>query len=114
MRLIYTLLAAAMGLTVLASCSGASAGDPAAGEQKATVCQSCHGPSGNKSITPDIPVLAGQHRDYLAHALRAYRSGDRQQAVMSTFAGQLSDEDILDLAAYYSVQDGDLHDLSVN
>lgn len=88
-------------------------GEDTAGAEKAIVCQSCHGPNGNQSITPDIPVLAGQHEDYLAHALSAYRSGDRQQAIMSTFAGQLSDQDIEDIAEYFADQNGDLQDLSV-
>ena len=85
-----------------------AAGDEAAGKEKATVCQSCHGATGNESITPDIPKLAGQHEDYLIHALSSYRSGDRQQAVMSTFASQLSDQDIEDLAAYFSGQNSQL------
>ena len=57
--------------------------------------------------------MAGQHEDYLIHALKAYRSGDRNNAVMAGFAGQLSDQDIADLAAWYSAQDG-LSDLSID
>ncbi len=104
----------ATSLLSLIATSALAGGDSAAGEEKAVVCQSCHGPSGNQSITPDIPVLAGQYEDYLEHALKAYRSGDRQQAVMSTFAGQLSDQDIADIAAYFAEQSGDLKDLSIN
>lgn len=112
MRFNNQLLIAA-GFLILGANVAIAGGDSAAGEEKAVVCQSCHGPNGNESITPDIPVLAGQHEDYLAHALRGYRSGDRQQAVMSTFAGQLSDQDIEDLAAYFADQSGNLQDLSI-
>jgi len=85
-----------------------AAGDVDAGAEKAVTCQACHGVAGAKSVTPDIPLLAGQHADYLSHALKAYRSGARQQAVMATFAQQLSDQDIADLAAYFSAQESAL------
>lgn len=102
-----------VALSWYTTCALAS-GNPDAGKEKSTVCQSCHGETGNQSITPDIPNLAGQHEDYLEHALKAYRSGDRQQAIMSSFAGQLSDQDIADLAAYFSAQNGNVKDLSIN
>lgn len=99
-----------LGILVMFACSNSlmAAGNVAAGEEKAVTCQACHGVAGAKSVTPDIPLLAGQHEDYLVHTLKAYRSGARQQAVMSTFAQQLSDRDIADLAAYFSVQDSSL------
>lgn len=99
-------------LTVSSTCLSSyalAAGNAAAGEEKAVTCLACHGPAGAKSITPDIPILAGQHQDYLTQTLQAYRSGSRQQPVMSTFAQQLSDQDIADLAAYFSAQQSDLH-----
>lgn len=83
----------------------AMAGDAAAGETKSQVCQACHGADGN-GVDPSYPRLAGQHEDYLRHALAAYRSGDRSNAVMATFAQNLSDEDIADLAAYYAAMEG--------
>jgi len=85
-----------------------AAGNVDAGAEKAVTCQACHGVAGAKSVTPDIPILAGQHENYLVHTLKAYRSGSRQQAVMATFAQQLNDQDIADLAAYFSAQDSSL------
>lgn len=93
---------------VFGSSSVLAAGNANAGAEKAVTCQACHGLGGGQSVTPDIPLLAGQHEDYLAHTLRAYRSGARQQAVMATFAQQLSDQDIDDLAAYFSSQKSSL------
>ncbi len=101
-------LVLALGLTALSG-PAMAAGDAVHGEEKAVTCQACHGVAGKQSVTADIPILAGQHEDYLVHALQAYRSGARQQAVMATFAQQLSDQDIADLAAYFSAQESGLH-----
>ena len=81
------------------------AGDPAAGQQKSTVCAACHGPDGNSPI-PTNPRLAGQYADYLEHSLREYRSGKRQNPIMAGMAAALSDEDIEDLAAFFASQEG--------
>jgi cytochrome c553 len=86
-------------------------GDPAAGKDKSQVCQACHGLDG-KSIAPNYPNLAGQHESYLVKALADYRAGRRSNAVMAPMAANLSDQDIEDLAAWYSSQDG-LEDLSI-
>jgi cytochrome c553 len=84
-----------------------AAGNPARGQElSAQVCASCHGADGNMALADDYPILAGQHRDYLVVALKAYRSGDRDHAAMSSFAQNLSDQDIEDLAAWFSRQDG--------
>jgi cytochrome c553 len=89
--------------------SSASAADIAAGKAKVTeVCQACHGMDGN-SATPDYPKLAGQYPDYLAKALRDYKSGLRKNAIMAGFAGTLSPQDIDNLAAYYAAQPDALH-----
>jgi len=58
------------------------------------------------ALAEEYPILAGQHRDYLVMALKAYRSGARDHAVMSSFARNLSDQDIDDLAVWFSRQDG--------
>ena len=90
-----------------------AAGDYRRGQEKSQVCQSCHGRTGNESLQPSYPKLAGQHQDYLVHALKSYRDGSRDNAVMAGFAGNLSDQDIADLAAWYSRQEG-LSDLSID
>lgn len=84
--------------------SGAHAADVAAGKAKAKeVCAACHGEDGN-SPTADFPKLAGQHGDYLAKALRDYKSGARKNPIMAGFAGALSKQDIENLAGYYNAQ----------
>jgi len=57
-------------------------------------------------ILPEYPTIAGQHADYIERALKDYRSGKRQNAIMNGFAGQLADADIKALAAYFSAQKG--------
>ena len=82
----------------------ASAADVAAGAAKAKeVCSACHGADGN-SADANFPRLAGQHPDYLAKALRDYKSGDRNNAIMKGFAAALSKKDIENLSAYFSTQ----------
>lgn len=85
----------------------AAAGNPSRGQELvAEVCQSCHGMDGNLVLSSEYPRLAGQYEDYLVMALKAYRSGDRQNAIMGAFAQNLSDRDIADLAAWFSRQEG--------
>jgi cytochrome c553 len=83
----------------------ASGGDPVIGKTKATACFACHGEDG-MGTAPNYPVLAGQHPAYLAHALEQYRSGARKNPIMAGFAGQLSDDDIADLAAWFGSLEG--------
>lgn len=76
-------------------------------------CASCHGKDFNTPIDPGYPKLAGQHGDYLAHALVAYqRGGDgpngRGNAIMGAQAKALSHQDILNIAAYLSSLPGTL------
>ena len=87
--------------------SSHAAGDPEAGQEKSATCAACHGADGNSNI-PTNPILAGQYVSYLEEALKSYRSGTRQNAIMAGFASQLSDQDIADLAAWFSSQEGPL------
>ena len=83
------------------------AADYEAGKKKAEeVCQACHGADGNKPLTPETPRLGGQYYDYLAHSLKAYRSGARENPLMSPMAKPLSDREIKDVAWYFSKQPG--------
>lgn len=75
---------------------------------KAALCGSCHGKNG-VGITGDYPTLAGQHADYLARALHEYAHGDRKNAVMPNFVTGLSDDDIHQIAEYFSRQSPPLH-----
>ncbi len=78
-----------------------AAGDPAAGKQKARMCQVCHGLDGI-ARQPDAPNLAGESPIYLERQLKAFRAGERKDAQMSVVAKGLSDADIANLAAWYS------------
>jgi len=93
--------------TLLISSGTALAADYDAGQKKAKeVCAACHGEDGNKPLTPETPRLAGQYYDYLEHSLKAYRSGARENPMMSPMAQPLSDKDIKDVAWYFSKQHG--------
>lgn len=80
-----------------------AAGSKEAGQAKAATCSACHGMDGN-SVNPEWPNLAGQHPTYIATQLKAFKAGDRQNPLMSPMAMILSDEDMADLAAYFSSQ----------
>jgi len=69
--------------------------------QAAQLCVSCHGQDG-VAIAPIYPSLAGQHEDYIVRALDEYRHGGRKNPVMKGFAANLKDEDIAQIAAYFS------------
>ncbi|WP_300844711.1 cytochrome c [Tepidimonas sp.] len=77
--------------------------DVGAGKKRAAVCFACHNADGISRI-PGTPHLAGQERHYLENALRAYRDGQRQDPTMNAMAKPLSDRDIVNIAAYYSLQ----------
>lgn len=83
----------------------------AKGQATGQSCIDCHGAEGNAPIDDTYPKLGGQYGDYLAHALQAYRSGDRQHALMTPQAAALSDQDISDLAAYFGSRPSQLRDL---
>lgn len=78
-------------------------GSVEAGRTKAVTCAACHGVDGN-SVTPDWPMLAGQHASYIARQLRAFKNGERTDVTMKPFADLLSDQDVLDVAAYFATQ----------
>lgn len=86
---------------VLASGSVLAAGDAAAGKAKSATCAGCHGAEG-VSANPLWPNLAGQKDAYLAKQLKAFRDGTRTDPMMAPMAKPLSDDDINNLAAYFS------------
>ncbi len=81
----------------------AATGDAAAGQAKAAVCAACHGADGN-SVVPTFPRLAGQGDAYIVKQLTDFKSGARTNAIMAPMAKPLSDQDVLNLAAYFSSQ----------
>ena len=99
-KLIIALVAGAVSLSAQAG------GNAANGEAlaKKYSCAACHGADFNKPVDPSYPKLAGQHADYLAHALIAYKRGDgangRSNPIMAGQVKPLSDRDIADISAY--------------
>ena len=100
-----SLSAAVTAVLVFASGQSAfAAGDAAAGEKKAYTCLGCHGVEHyvNTYPTYKVPRVAGQHEAYLVAALQAYRAKTRSHETMQANAGNLSDQDIADIAAYFA------------
>ncbi|MGG2398498.1 c-type cytochrome [Pseudomonas sp. SH1-B] len=88
-----------LGLTGVAQ----AAGDAEAGQGKVAVCGACHGADGN-SPAPNFPKLAGQGERYLLKQLHDIKSGNRQVVEMTGMLDNLSDQDLEDIAAYFSSQ----------
>lgn len=94
-------LAGVSGLTVAAD----KVGPPNAGQL--ALCVGCHGIPGYKTSFPEVyqvPKLGGQSAKYIENALKAYQKGERKHPSMRGIAGSLSDQDMANLAAYYSQQ----------
>lgn len=79
--------------------------DAQAARDKISMCIGCHGIKGYKASFPEVyhvPMIAGQNAKYIEAALKEYRKGSRSHPTMDAIAGSLSDQDIVDLAAYYA------------
>lgn len=79
------------------------AADKAAGEKKAATCTGCHG-VGGKSGNAQFPNLAAQQATYIVTQLKAFKAGSRTNPMMAGMAERLSDDDMDNLAAYFSSQ----------
>jgi cytochrome c553 len=90
-------LMAAMALASMVAAPALAQSPPA----KAQTCVPCHGTDGLSKI-PNAPNIAGQPEMYLGKALENYRSGERQDEMMSMIAKDLTDDDIAALAAWFS------------
>jgi cytochrome c553 len=97
-------------LTLIFSAAAAAqapalAGDPAKGREKTRMCEGCHGIQGWHTAFPEVyhvPKLGGQNAAYIVQALHEYKNGDRTHPSMRAIAANLSDQDIANLAAYFS------------
>jgi len=78
-------------------------GSAEAGAAKAATCLACHGTNGN-SVNPEWPVIAGQNANYLAEQIAFIRDGKRPNVLMAPMVKDLSNQDVLDLAAYFAAQ----------
>ena len=96
-----------IAVTLLGSTSLYAAGDADAGKAKAATCIACHGANG-VAIAPTYPNLAGQKADYMVAQLKAFKSGERKggsAAIMAPMAAGLSEQDMMDISAYFSSLD---------
>ena len=110
---VLTVSALVLGLTTAQGQGSPPAGDPLAlkagpadakhGESLTQTCQGCHGPMGH-SMQEDKPSLGGQVPSYTTLQLAAFRAKLRPSPIMQAIAARLSDQDIVDLAAYYAQQ----------
>lgn len=106
LRLIVKVSAAALLSSMAYSGLASAAGDATAGSEKIAACAACHGTDG-RAAADIYPSLNGQSATYLDMALKAYRAGERaggMAVIMTPQAANLSDQDIADIAAYYSQQ----------
>jgi cytochrome c553 len=88
-------------MLAFASAQALANGNIENGKQKAATCFACHGADGN-SVDPQYPRLAGQYNAYLVQVLHEYKDGQRNNAIMKGMDATLSDQDIEDIAAYFS------------
>ncbi len=106
MKLISTMVLAGAALLLAAGAHAEGAmpaGTAAAGKAKSAVCAACHGMDGN-STDPQYPKLAGQQASYIYRQLVLFKSGVRKNPIMLGMAMPLSNQDMADLAAYFSAQ----------
>jgi cytochrome c553 len=100
----FTIASLSVVLSILAAPLHAE-GDAAAGKNKTAMCAGCHGIAGFRTAYPEtyhVPKLGGQNAGYIVSALKAYKAGDRQHPTMKAIAASLTEQDMADLAAYYS------------
>ena len=93
----------AISLSMLFSLPVLALGDADAGKSKAAICAACHGADGN-SVVPNWPKIAGQHAQYLDRQIVLIKSGNRPVPEMAGIVIGLSEQDIADLAAFFSSQ----------
>ena len=80
-----------------------AAGDAEAGKTKAATCVACHGPDGN-SPAPNFPKIAGQHAAHIVKQLQDFKSGKRTDPTMNAMVAPLSEQDMVDIGAFYATQ----------
>jgi cytochrome c553 len=105
-KLLTTIFALAVSCVTASSLAQELKGDAKAGETKNAMCIGCHGIKGYQASFPEVykvPMISGQSAKYIVSALHAYKKGDRKHPTMRGIAESLSDQDMADLAAYYSV-----------
>jgi cytochrome c553 len=97
--------------TVSAQAADTKAGRADVAKTKVAMCIGCHGIPGYQASFPEVykvPMIAGQNAKYIAAALIAYQKGERKHPTMKGIATSLSEQDILDVSAYYETLGKDL------
>ena len=105
-RLLLSVMSVTLGVGLALAAGSRAEGDPKAGQVKAIPCMGCHAIPGYSNVYPTyhVPRVGGQHSEYLVAALKAYRSKERSHPTMQAQAASLSDEDMADIAAYFSTK----------
>ena len=104
-KLFTTIFAVVVSCVTASSLAQEIKGDAVAGATKNAMCIGCHGIKGYQSSFPEVykvPMISGQNAAYISAALHEYKKGERKYPTMRGIADSLSDQDIADLAAYYS------------
>lgn len=103
-RLLLSAISAALVAGLSMSAGARAGGDVKAGQVKAISCMGCHAIPGYSNVYPTyhVPRVGGQHAEYIVAALKAYKSKERSHPTMQAQAATLSDEDMADIAAYFS------------
>lgn len=101
---ISLMLVSCAGLLDTSGVFAGESGDAVKGQSVAANCAACHGPKGNNTTSNTIPRLAQQVAPYIVKQLHDFKSGARKNSIMSTMVAMLSDQSMLDVAAYFSSQ----------
>ena len=104
-KLLTTISALAVSFVTFAALAQDLKGDAAAGESKNAMCIGCHAIKGYQASFPEVykvPMISGQSAKYIASSLNAYKKGERKHPTMRGIAETLTEQDMADLAAYYS------------
>jgi len=104
-KLLSTLFALAVACVTVSAQAQKITGNAEAGSKKVAMCMGCHGIIGYQATFPEVykvPMIAGQSASYISAALTEYQQGDRKHPTMHAIAASLTEQDIADLAAYYS------------
>ncbi len=91
-------------LTAFSAAAQGLVADVKAGEKKIAMCLGCHGIEGYRSSFPEVyqvPMISGQGAGYIVSALKAYKEGHRKHPTMRGIASGLSEQDMVNVAAYY-------------
>lgn len=104
-KLLSTMFALAVACVTVSAQAQKITGNAEAGARKVAMCMGCHGIIGYQASFPEVhkvPMIAGQSASYIAAALTEYQDGSRKHPTMRAVAASLSEQDIADLAAFYS------------